>query len=95
MQEISLEQLKKLLPGKIQENDHEVAEGLSFKYLCKKYAEVLKWSSSIRQAYSIFADEVLSKCKSIKFVGDGSSRATFACIGGKCVKIAKYQSGVA
>lgn len=40
MQEISLEQLKKLLPGKLQESDNKVVDGVSFKVLCDEYRKI-------------------------------------------------------
>ena len=95
MQEISLEQLKNLLPGKLQESDDEVADGVSFKALCKEYKNIREQSLDVKHAYDVFVHKVLSKYKPIKFVGDGSSRSAFACIGGKCIKVAKYESGIA
>lgn len=95
MQEISLEQLKKLLPGKLQESDNEVVDGVSFKNLCDEYRKIQVWSVSIKHAYDAFVNKILSKYEPIKFVGDGSSRSAFACIGGKCIKVAKSQAGVA
>lgn len=95
MQEISLEQLKKLLPGKLQESDNEVVDGVSFKNLCDEYRKIQVWSVSIKHAYDAFVSKILSKYEPIKFVGDGSSRSAFACIGGKCIKVAKSQAGVA
>jgi hypothetical protein len=95
MQEISLEQLKKLLPGKLQESDNKVVDDVSFKDLCDEYRKIQVWSVSIKHAYDTFVSKILSKYEPIKFVGDGSSRSAFACIGGKCIKVAKSQAGVA
>jgi len=95
MQEISLEQLRKLLPGKLQESDNKVVDGVSFKNLCDEYRKIQVWSVSIKHAYDMFVSKILSKYEPIKFVGDGSSRSAFACIGGKCIKVAKSQAGVA
>lgn len=95
MLEISLDQLKQLLPGKLQESDYEIANGMSFKALCRKYQSVLVSSVSIKTAYDFFVQNVLSKYECIKLVGEGSSRTAFACIGGKCIKVAKVFAGVA
>ena len=95
MQEISLEQLKKLLPGKLQESGNTVVDGVSFKALCKEYKNIREQSLDIKHVYDVFVHKVLSRYEPIKFVGDGSSRSAFACIGGKCIKVAKSQAGVA
>lgn len=95
MQEISLEQLKQLLPGKLQENDDKFADDLSFRDLCKEYGKIQIRSVNVKHAYDRFVREILFGRKSIKFVGDGSSRSAFACVGGKCLKVAKYESGIA
>lgn len=36
-----------------------------------------------------------SKCPPIKFIGQGSSRTAYACLGGKCLKVAKTEAGAA
>lgn len=68
---------------------------MSFKDLCNEYRKIQVWSVSIKHAYDTFVSKILSKYEPIKFVGDGSSRSAFACIGGKCIKVAKSQAGVA
>lgn len=95
MQEISLEQLKQLLPGRLRESDGEVADGTRFKDLCEEYRKIQLLSASINRAYTTFVYKILSRYEPIKFVGDGSSRAAFACVGGKCIKVAKNSAGVA
>jgi len=56
---------------------------------------VLTNSVSVKSAYDFFVQKVLSQSKNdIKFVGTGSSRTAFACIGGKCLKLAKVFAGV-
>lgn len=97
MQLISIDQLKQLLPGgQGLDESEDVAPGLSFKALCGKYQEALGLGHGTAETYRIFKDDTLSKyCPPIKFVGDGSSRAAFACIGGKCIKVAKNDAGVA
>ena len=66
-----------------------------FKALCKKYSDTLKQYKDVKWTYDIFVRDVLSKYDQIKLVGDGSSRTAFACIGGKCIKVAKFKSGIA
>lgn len=47
-------------------------------------------------AYDYMNSQVLNKhCPPIVLVGKGSSRAAYACIGGKCIKIAINAAGVA
>ena len=95
MLEISLDQLKQLIPGKLQESGYEVADGVSFKTLCRKYQSALVNSVSVKSAYDFFVQKVLSGYESIKLVGDGPVRTAFACVGGKCIKVIKAFAGVA
>lgn len=46
--------------------------------------------------YEYMNNDVLSKhCPPIELVGKGSSRTAYACIGGKCLKVAYSDAGVA
>lgn len=113
MQEISLENLKKLLPNNqvdeslfnsVQQED--LGNGLKFKDVCNAYdkqLDQLEYKSGeygtarLRpQVYNYMNTQVLNKyCPPIVLVGKGSSRAAYACIGGKCIKIAMNAAGVA
>ena len=41
------------------------------------------------------SEYLVGKCPPIKLVGDGSSRTAYACLGGKCLKVAKSFAGIA
>lgn len=84
----------------------EIAPGFSFKDVCKQYEnhqkEILTHASQadFKQAsldemmHSWLKDSILKKhCPPIKLVGIGSSRTVYACLGGKCLKVAQSAAG--
>jgi hypothetical protein len=113
MQEISLKNLKRLLPAEQVDESlfnsagrEDIGGGLKFKDVCDAYdrqMDRLEYENGeygtkrLRpQAYNYMNAQVLSKhCPPIVLVGKGSSRAAYACIGGKCIKMAMNAAGVA
>ena len=99
MQKVSLEQLKMLLPEKattLSETDNDSVGGISFKNLCGEYAEIKKaYKGDTELAYDAFKGLLSGYAPPIVFVGQGSSRAVFACKGGKCIKVAINAAGEA
>jgi len=82
----------------------EIGPGFSFSDICKKYkkhqAEVKAQLGNIaflnQKMHNWMKDEVLKKhCPPIKLVGQGSSRTAYACLGGKCLKVAMSEIGIA
>ena len=91
-----------LLPKKaasLKEDDgNDIADGLSFKKICSEYAQVSKISLFKRDPSSTYKKfkSILEKyAPPIKLAGEGSSRAVFACIGGRCLKVAMNEAGIA
>lgn len=109
MQLVSLSDLKKLASQSISESTSTdvIGYGLSFKDVSRVYAQQkstvedklgkeyfqknwpLAMSSWMKLTY------LVDKCPPITLVGDGSSRTAYACLGGKCLKVAKNLAGVA
>lgn len=110
MQLVTLEDLKKLAQAdSISESEasDNLGFGVSFKDICKKYAAE-KSSLEAHTGDYYFKHNwpnMLSKwlnekvlpplCPPIKLVGVGSSRTAYACLGGKCLKVAHNESGIA
>ena len=95
MQPVKLDILRQLIQSNgLHETDEDTDLGnsLTFSRLCKIYDDTKTGrmkSSSPEQRYDIVTKYFLDKyCPPIKFVGQGSSRTAFACIGGKCIKLA-------
>ena len=88
-----------LLPEKneaISESDTDVADGLSFKKLCNEYGEIKKiYKGDVELTYDVFKGVLEEYAPPITLVGQGSSRAVFACKGGKCIKVAVNDAGTA
>ena len=112
MQEISLENLKKLLPGPRMDESlfdsartEDIGGGLRFKDICDAYDRQMDrlerehgeyGVDSLRpQAYEYINGRLAGYCPPIVLAGKGSSRAAYACVGGKCVKVAVNAAGVA
>lgn len=110
MQLVTLEDLKKLAQAdNISESEasDNLGFGVSFKAICKKYATKKSsleahtgdyyfkhnWPSMLSKWLN---EKVLPPlCPQIKLVGVGSSRTAYACLGGKCLKVAYNESGIA
>lgn len=86
--------------------DQDLGAGLTFSAVEKAYDSKKKQLESTSgdltenqlrtQIYEWMKSPYLkSKCPPIKFIGQGSSRTAYACIGGKCLKVAKSEAGVA
>lgn len=109
MQLITLDQLKKLAgSSSVDESlfdtsgSIEIGPGFKFQDICSIYDKKLKEFKTtghiyLRQRlYNYMNADVLSKhCPPIELVGKGSSRTAYACIGGKCLKVAHNDAGVA
>ena len=109
MQFLTIEDLKQLAAksSHINEDDTPVGNGLSFNVVCRKYLDeyqeclaklsYVSGTDAQRQlAYKRFSSNFLSQhCPPIKLVGEGSSRTAYACEGGKCLKIAQSDAGIA
>lgn len=106
MQLVTLDDLKKLTYSNLQENQNEDFN-LSFKDISKAYShkrsELEKAARKQHISRDLIAamsnwmknDYLRDKCPPIALVGEGSSRIAYACFGGKCLKVAKDQAGVA
>lgn len=108
MQLISLDDLKQLQTTQLSESviDDIIGPGFSFKDVCKEYdGQKSKLKEELRSdfvyAYRSRLHEWLKreylkdKCPPIKLVGAGSSRTAYACLGGKCLKVAMNDAGAA
>lgn len=101
MQLVTLEDLEKLA-APLQESDDALAPGMSFKDVCKEYERCKKSIPSSSKANwrryvydKLNTSYLRSKCPPIELIGAGSSRVAYACIGGKCLKLAVNDAGAA
>ena len=110
MQLVTLEDLKKLAQiDSISESEasDNLGFGVSFKDICKKYdAHKIELEKRFRSQQSMHSwPNAMSSwmkstllpplCPPIMLVGVGSSRTAYACLGGKCLKVAYNESGIA
>lgn len=103
MQLVTFDELKQLeTDSSVQEADYALDMGLSFKDVCSTYStkkkEFIKDNSQLwrKKTYDWMKSNYLKyKCPPIKLVGVGSSRTAYACIGGKCLKVAMNDAGAA
>ena len=101
MQLVTLEDLEKLA-APLQESDDVLAPSMSFRDVCKEYEKCRKSAVASGKAdwrndayEDINSSYLCKKCPPIELVGSGSSRVAYACIGGKCLKVAKSDAGAA
>lgn len=109
MQLVSLDDLKQLQTQQLAENaiEDSIGQNLSFKDVCRAYAKQ-KQATEAKLGNTYFqrnwplpmsvwlkSEYLSTKCPPIKLVGDGSSRTAYACLGGRCLKVAKSLAGVA
>ena len=107
MQLVTLDELKQLeIDSAVQEADQALGYDFSFKDVCNEYSQKkTQLKSSLkdnfdkfwrRKAYDQLKHDYLRyKCPPIKLVGVGSSRTAYACLGGKCLKVAMNEAGAA
>lgn len=106
MQFVTLEDLKKLIKlSQSIKNESKQTEilglGLTFKDVCDAYENCQKQidflnTSKVQQLYIWLKESYLKdKCPPIVLVGVGSSRTAYACLGGKCLKVAMNNAGIA
>ena len=109
MQLISLDDLKKLQDSTLSESivNDQIGPGFSFNDTCKAYAnqkpkieaklghEYFKNNWPLPMSTWLKSSYLSGKCPPIKLVGTGSSRTAYACLGGKCLKVAYSLAGVA
>lgn len=110
MQVVTLEQLKQLETNQVNEvfglgtwaskllggDDTTLAPRVKFADLDKKWRKIKHRYPVHTAAYLRFIEDVLKPlCPPIKLIGEGSSRTSFACLGGRCLKVAKTLAGIA
>lgn len=108
MQLVLLDDLKKLQTTQLSESGAKdlIGPGFSFKDVCKEYGRQKskfqnQFGSQSNQMYChqlhdwLKKDYLKGKCPPIVLVGQGSSRTAYACLGGKCLKVAKNEAGAA
>lgn len=84
--------MTKLLGG----DDTILAPKVKFNDLDHKWKKLRKKYPVYTAAYIRFVNDVLKPlCPPIKLIGEGSSRTAFACLGGRCLKVAKTLAGIA
>lgn len=108
MQLVLLDDLKKLQTTQLSESGAKdlIGPGFSFKDVCKEYSrQKSKFQSQFGSQSNqmcchqlhdwLKKDYLKGKCPPIVLVGQGSSRTAYACLGGKCLKVAKNEAGAA
>ena len=105
MLKVKIEQLRRLAGGMDESigswfagrrlKYEELAPGVSFSALEKKYTEAIrKAKGTTASASRVFSNDTLKPlCPPIEFIGAGSSREAYACFGGRCLKLALTPAG--
>ena len=108
MQLVTLDDLKKLQTADLSERaeDSQIGPEFSFDDICYVYKTkkndfrkslAVNFDSQWRRAVCnwLKTNYLEKRCPPIKLVGVGSSRIAYACLGGKCLKVAQNEAGAA
>jgi len=93
MQYVTLEQLQELAKAP---DTVESKSIFDYSEVVSEFETYLKQSKDITKAYSLLKNKYLKQhCPPIRYIAEGSSRAAYACNGGKCLKLAISNAGIA